>query len=45
MAHETEKVAGIGLTRDEHELLVNLLKHPEIKKLAEEAKKKNEKDA
>ena len=45
MAHQTETVAGIGLTRDEHELLVNLLKHPEIKKLADEVKKKNEKDA
>lgn len=47
MSHQTETVIGKGmdLTRDEYELLVNLLKHPEIKKMAEEAKKKDEKNS
>lgn len=39
MAHETEKVASAGLTSNEVEQLVALLKHPDIKKAIEQVQK------
>jgi hypothetical protein len=40
MSTGTTEVQGIGLTSEEIELLINLLKHPKIQALAKEASEK-----
>lgn len=38
MSHQTQEISGVPLTTEELKNLINLLKHPEIKKMAQEVK-------
>ena len=42
MAHQTEQKTDSTFTSDEVEILAYLAKHPDIKKLAEQMKKKEQ---
>lgn len=44
MSHGTETVGGMGLTNTEQQLLIHLLKHPNVKKMVDDVKESLKKE-